>query len=146
MPPRRGASCELTRDLAEWLPREFAAAGERLGEIVRSKPVQSVAFHPPCSLQHGQQVRGEVERFLVSLGVEVQSVSDAHLCCGSAGTYSVLQPALSKALRERKLASLEAGRPRMLLSANVGCIAHLQSGTATPVRHWIEWLDDAVAG
>ena len=73
-------------------------------------------------------------------------MNDAHLCCGSAGTYSVLQPRLSKALRERKLASLEAGRPRMLLSANIGCIGHLQAGTTTPVRHWIEWLDDAVAG
>ncbi len=137
---------ELTRDLAEWLPREFAAAGEHLAELVRRRPVHSVAFHPPCSLQHGQQVRGEVERFLVSLGVEVQPVNDAHLCCGSAGTYSVLQPKLSKALRERKLANLQAGRPRMLLSANIGCIGHLQAGTTTPVRHWIEWLDDAVAG
>ena len=137
---------EATRDLAEWLPREFAAAGERLAGLVRRKPAQSVAFHPPCSLQHGQQVRGEVERFLASLDVEVLPVHDAHLCCGSAGTYSVLQPVLSKQLRDRKLASLQAARPQVLLSANIGCISHLQAGTDTPVRHWIEWLDDAIAG
>ena len=134
----------LTFDLAEWLPREFNAAIDRLGPLVRRKPAQKVVFHPPCTLQHGQQVRGEVERFLAALGVEVQPVADAHLCCGSAGTYSVLQPELSKQLRDRKLASLQAGTPEVLLSANVGCIGHLQSGTATPVRHWVEWLDEAV--
>jgi glycolate oxidase iron-sulfur subunit len=136
---------DATRDLAEWLPREFAAAGERLSALVRRKPAQTVAFHPPCSLQHGQQVRGEVERFLASLDVEVLPVNDAHLCCGSAGTYAVLQPVLSKQLRDRKLANLQALRPRVLLSANIGCISHLQAGTETPVRHWIEWLDDAIA-
>jgi glycolate oxidase iron-sulfur subunit len=136
---------DATRDLAEWLPREFAAAGERLSALARRKPAQTVAFHPPCSLQHGQQVRGEVERFLASLDVEVLPVTDAHLCCGSAGTYAVLQPVLSKQLRDRKLANLQALRPRVLLSANIGCISHLQAGTETPVRHWIEWLDDAIA-
>jgi len=137
---------EITRDLAEWIPAEFAAAQARSADLVRRLPARSVAFHPPCSLQHGQQVRGEVERFLESLGVVVQPVADAHLCCGSAGTYSVLQPTISKSLRERKLANLQAGRPEMLLSANVGCIGHLQAGTDTPVRHWIEWLDDAISG
>jgi glycolate oxidase iron-sulfur subunit len=73
-------------------------------------------------------------------------VADVHLCCGSAGTYSVLQPELSAQLRERKLEALQAGAPQMILSANVGCLSHLQAGTATPVRHWIEWLDDAIAG
>jgi glycolate oxidase iron-sulfur subunit len=105
-----------------------------------------VVFHPPCTLQHGQQVRGTVEAFLASLGVEVAPVADVHLCCGSAGTYSVLQPELSAQLRERKLEALQAGAPQMILSANVGCLSHLQAGTATPVRHWIEWLDDAIAG
>ena len=134
----------MTFDLAEWLPREFNAAAERIGALVRRKPAERVVFHPPCSLQHGQQVRGEVEKFLTALGVEVQPVADSHLCCGSAGTYSVLQPELSKQLRDRKLANLEAGAPQMVLSANVGCIGHLQSGTGTPVRHWVEWLDAAM--
>jgi len=136
---------DIVRDLAEWLPREFAAASEHLGGLVRRTPALNVAFHSPCSLQHGQQVRGEVERFLASLGVAVLPVADAHLCCGSAGTYSVLQPGIAGELRRRKLANLEAGRPQIVLSANVGCIAHLQAGTATPVRHWIEWLDEAIS-
>jgi glycolate oxidase iron-sulfur subunit len=106
--------------------------------------VDRVVFHPPCTLQHGQQVRGEVERLLGSLGVEVGPVADSHLCCGSAGTYSVLQPALAGELRSRKLAALQASAPAMILSANIGCISHLQSGTGTPVRHWIEWLDEAI--
>lgn len=137
---------ELTRDLAEWLPAECDRQAHALRERIRNLPARVVAFHPPCSLQHGQQVRGEVERFLASLGVEVQPVTDSHLCCGSAGTYSVLQPGLSRELRERKLSALQAGAPQMLLSANIGCISHLQAGTATPVRHWIEWLDDALSG
>jgi glycolate oxidase iron-sulfur subunit len=136
---------ELARDLAQWLPAEFEAARSRKAVALRRMPDGSVAFHPPCTLQHGQQVRGQVERLLAGLGVEVQPVADVHLCCGSAGTYSVLQPQLSRQLRARKLASLEAGRPAMLLSANVGCISHLQAGTDTPVRHWIEWLDEAIS-
>ncbi|MEI8303712.1 MAG: glycolate oxidase subunit GlcF [Burkholderiales bacterium] len=143
--PRAHRVAQACLDLAQWLPREFTAAADRLGALVRRKPAQRVVFHPPCTLQHGQQVRGEVERFLAALGVEVQAVADAHLCCGSAGTYSVLQPVLATQLRERKLAALQAGAPEMVLSANIGCIGHLQSGTDTPVRHWIEWLDDAIA-
>jgi glycolate oxidase iron-sulfur subunit len=144
--PRARRVVDATFDLAQWLPREFAAARER-GAIGQPRPpAQRVVFHPPCTLQHGQQVRGAVESFLASLGVEVAPVADAHLCCGSAGTYSVLQPELSTSLRERKLAALQAGAPQMILSANVGCLSHLQGGTATPVRHWIEWLDDAIAG
>jgi glycolate oxidase iron-sulfur subunit len=143
--PRARRVAQACLDLAQWLPREFNAAADRLGALVRRKPAQRVVFHPPCTLQHGQQVRGEVERFLAALGVEVQAVADAHLCCGSAGTYSVLQPVLATELRERKLAALQAGAPEMVLSANIGCIGHLQAGTDTPVRHWIEWLDDAIA-
>ena len=135
----------LTRDLAEWLPGQFAQQATRLRDAIKINDAETIAFHPPCTLQHGQQVRGEVETFLASLGVTVQPVADSHLCCGSAGTYSVLQPALSKSLRERKLTNLQAGKPGLLLSANIGCISHLQAGTQTPVRHWIEWLDDALA-
>ena len=103
---------------------------------------ERVAFHPPCTLQHGQKIRGEVERLLAAWGARLTPVPDSHLCCGSAGTYSVLQPKLSKQLRDRKLDALQSGKPEVILSANVGCLAHIASGTDTPVRHWIEWLDE----
>ncbi|HEU4852269.1 MAG TPA: heterodisulfide reductase-related iron-sulfur binding cluster, partial [Telluria sp.] len=103
-----------------------------------------IAYHPPCTLQHGQQIRGKVEGVLRAAGVDVQLCADSHLCCGSAGTYSVLQPELAKELRDRKLANLEVGQPERIVSANIGCIAHLQSGTGTPVEHWIELLDRAI--
>ena len=101
-----------------------------------------VAFHPPCTLQHGLKIRGAVEKLLTACGATVVPVSESHLCCGSAGTYSVLQPVLSGELKSRKLASLQAHGPEVILSANIGCITHLQSGTDTPVRHWLEWLDE----
>jgi glycolate oxidase iron-sulfur subunit len=104
-----------------------------------------VAYHPPCTLQHGQQIRGKVEGLLRSLGVDVQLCADSHLCCGSAGTYSVLQPELSYRLRDNKLNNLQAMRPDMIVSANIGCLTHLQSGTPTPVKHWIELLDQALS-
>jgi glycolate oxidase iron-sulfur subunit len=109
----------------------------------RLKPVANgrVVFHSPCTLQHGQQVRGEVESLLAALGAEVAPVGESHFCCGSAGTYSVLQPELAHQLRDRRLGHLEAPAPDVILSANIGCITHLQSGTGRPVRHWIEWLD-----
>jgi glycolate oxidase iron-sulfur subunit len=135
----------ITRDLAEWLPAELAARTGELRQSIEARGAQPVVFHPPCTLQHGQGIRGAVERLLESLGVKPLPVADSHLCCGSAGTYSVLQPQLSKQLRERKLAALEAGEPALILSANIGCLAHLQGGTATPVRHWIEWLDERMA-
>ena len=136
---------ELTFDLAQWLPAQFTAARQAGKVSVRRPPADRVAFHSPCSLQHAQQVRGEVETLLAGLGVTVQPVAQSHLCCGSAGTYAVLQPVLSRQLRDNKLAHLQAGQPQMVLSANIGCISHLQAGTDTPVRHWIEWLDDAIA-
>ena len=100
-----------------------------------------VAFQSPCTLQHGQQLRGKVELLLRAAGYELTPVDDAHLCCGSAGTYSLLQPQLAGELRKRKLAALGAGAPDVIATANIGCLAHLQSGTTTPVRHWIELLD-----
>jgi glycolate oxidase iron-sulfur subunit len=97
-------------------------------------------------LQHGQQLRGGVEKHLGDLGFKINVAScEAHLCCGSAGTYSVLQPALSYALRDRKLGNLAQMQPDTIVSANIGCITHLQSGTATPVRHWVELLDEALS-
>jgi glycolate oxidase iron-sulfur subunit len=109
-----------------------------------------VAFHPPCTLQHGQQLRGGVEQHLGRLGFNIRVTGcEAHLCCGSAGTYSVLNPELAYALRDRKLAHLDATfgpdhPPATIVSANIGCITHLQSGTPTPVRHWVELLDQAL--
>jgi glycolate oxidase iron-sulfur subunit len=134
-----------TRDPAEWLPGQLAPHAEALRARVRAGEVPArVAFHPPCTLQHGQRIRGAVENWLASIGVAPAYVPDSHLCCGSAGTYSVLQPELSTQLRANKLAALHTEAPAMLLSANIGCIAHLQAATATPVRHWIEWVDEAM--
>jgi glycolate oxidase iron-sulfur subunit len=96
-------------------------------------------------LQHGQQVRGQAEALLQRVGYELTPVRDAHLCCGSAGTYSLLQPAIAEELRARKLAALEEGAPQAIATANIGCLAHLQQPTATPVRHWIELVDEALA-
>ena len=132
----------LTRDLSELLPE--IAAGLK-GRLAAAGAVR-LAFHPPCTLQHGQQLRGGVEAHLGALGFEVSlAPSESHLCCGSAGTYSVLQPVLAKRLRDRKLGHLQALEPETIVSANIGCIQHLQSGTAIPVRHWVEVLDDALA-
>jgi len=103
-----------------------------------------VAFQSPCSLQHGQQLHGKVEAILEQAGFTLTAVRDAHLCCGSAGTYSLLQPEISAELHDRKLAALREGGPQCIATANIGCLAHLQGGSATPVRHWIELLDEAL--
>ena len=127
----------MTKDLCEVVPETVA------GKL--SMP-RRVAFQSPCSLQHGQQVRGKVEALLQAAGYELSPVADGHLCCGSAGTYSILQPELSGKLRERKLAALcaggPAGGPECIATANIGCLMHLQAGTGTPVRHWIQLLDE----
>ena len=131
---------DMTQDLSEIMPAfESALAAKLAGKIE-----QRVAYHAPCTLQHGQQIRGKVEGVLRAAGVDVQLCADSHLCCGSAGTYSVLQPALSYQLRDNKVKNLEAQNPDMIVSANIGCLTHLQSGTATPVRHWIELIDSAL--
>ncbi len=127
----------ITRDLSEVL----APFQDRIAALVKGKGGPRVAYHPPCTLQHGQQIRGKVEGVLQAAGIDVVLCADNHLCCGSAGTYSVLQPAISLALRERKLASLAATGAEQIVSANIGCISHLQAGTGTPVTHWIELLD-----
>jgi glycolate oxidase iron-sulfur subunit len=132
---------ELTRDLAELLPQHATTLKSKL----RGGPAQRVVFHPPCTLQHGQKIRGVVEAMLAALGATVLPLPESHLCCGSAGTYSVLQPELSMQLRDRKLDALHAQQPDVILSANIGCITHLASGAQIPVRHWIEWLDAQLA-
>jgi glycolate oxidase iron-sulfur subunit len=130
----------LTRDLSEILP-DFEA---ELRTKLDGKIKQRVAFHPPCTLQHGQQIRGKVEGVLRAVGVDVHLCADSHLCCGSAGTYSVLQPELSTQLRDNKLANLHATKPDLIVSANIGCQTHLQSGTEIPVLHWVELIDSAL--
>lgn len=132
---------EATRDLSELLPELVAALQ---GKVRAAEGV--LAYHPPCTLQHGQKLRGGVETHLRQLGFDVRvALNESHLCCGSAGTYSVLHPGMAGELRDRKLGHLGQMQPRAILSANVGCITHLQSGTATPVRHWVEVLDAALA-
>ena len=134
----------LTKDLSELLPDMLPALQKRLPPN-RAQQQGLLAFHPPCTLQHGQQLRGGVETHLSSLGFAVRVANnEAHLCCGSAGTYSVLQPTLSTQLRDRKLGHLGELQPQAIISANIGCITHLQSGTAVPVRHWVEVLDAAL--
>jgi len=131
----------LTRDLSELLPEIVAVLRPRMAD---AQPGM-LAFHPPCTLQHGQQLRGGVETGLRALGFDVAvALNEPHLCCGSAGTYSVLQPELSHQLRDRKLGHLAELQPTAIVSANVGCIQHLQSGTRTPVKHWVEALDEAL--
>ena len=131
---------DLTRDLSELLPDMVDALRPRV-----AARAGQVAFHPPCTLQHGQKLRGGVEKHMGELGFKVNvCANESHLCCGSAGTFSVLNPDIAYALRDRKLGHLKELQPEVIVSANIGCITHLQSGTATPVRHWVELLDDAL--
>jgi glycolate oxidase iron-sulfur subunit len=134
----------LTRDASEVIAAEQARLVELL-RIASAGVGQRVAFHSPCTLQHGQKIRGVVESLLAAAGYELSPVADPHLCCGSAGTYSITQPELSKQLRDNKLAALGAGSPSVFVTANIGCQTHLQSGSATPVRHWIELIDERLA-
>jgi len=134
---KAGRISALTRDLSEILP-EFE---EQIAARAQRRPAPRVAYHPPCTLQHGQQIRGKVERVLHAAGVDVVLCADNHLCCGSAGAYSVLQPEIAQALRERKLGSLAATGAMEIVSANIGCQTHLQAGTDKPVTHWIELLE-----
>nr|WP_315230011.1 glycolate oxidase subunit GlcF [uncultured Limnohabitans sp.] len=135
---------ELTQDLSELLPDLVPVLKPKLNPAALANAGMQ-AFHPPCTLQHGQQLKGGVEKHLAELGFAIQVANtEAHLCCGSAGTYSVLNPEISTTLRDRKLGHLDALQPKAILSANVGCITHLQSGTDVPVKHWVEVLDAAL--
>ncbi|HEX6832100.1 MAG TPA: glycolate oxidase subunit GlcF [Rudaea sp.] len=131
----------MTLDLAEFVVPLVNVLGER---ATANTAPRRIAFHPPCTLQHGQKVRVVVESLLAALGAQLVPVPDAHLCCGAAGTYALLQPELSQALRARKLENLERNAPQMIVSANIGCLTHLETGTPIPVRHWIEWVDAAL--
>ena len=131
----------LARDLSELLPELTPALTGRM----RREGLPRLAFHAPCTLQHGQRLNGAIETHLRALGFDVSAaVREPHLCCGSAGTYSILQPDLATQLRDRKLANLAALDAQCIISANVGCIQHLQSGTLTAVKHWVEVVDEAL--
>jgi glycolate oxidase iron-sulfur subunit len=132
----------LSRDISE------VVAGEReriasLAGAPGEAPV--VAFHAPCSLQHGLRLNGVVEPILRDAGFTLTPVPDAHLCCGSAGTYSLLQPEISRRLRDDKVRALESGSPQVVATANIGCLTQIESGAAVPVVHWIELLDRRLA-
>jgi glycolate oxidase iron-sulfur subunit len=127
----------ISNDVAQVL----AAHSTQILEKVRTIPAQHVVFHPPCSLQHGQRIRGEIEALLTKMGAQVLPFANSDRCCGSAGTYSILQADLSMQLRDAKLASLHAANPDVIVSANIGCISHLAGAARVPVKHWIEWVD-----
>ncbi|MGH8729999.1 MAG: heterodisulfide reductase-related iron-sulfur binding cluster, partial [Burkholderiales bacterium] len=133
---------ESTRDISEVLREEK----DKIVALVRDskRKTQKLAFHSPCTLQHGLRIRGAAEELLTSMGFELTFVPDAHLCCGSAGTYSILQPKISKELLANKIAALESGAPDIIVTANIGCLLQLQSAAKAPVRHWIEVLDEAM--
>lgn len=139
---------ELTRDISEIVDAEQSKLAELIAAGAKQAPAQTaqqtptnLAFHPPCTLQHGQKVRGVTERVLRTAGFTLTPVPDSHLCCGSAGTYSVLQPEIANQLRDNKVAALESGKPQGIASSNIGCLSHIAGATQIPVRHWIEWLD-----
>lgn len=139
-------------DYAEKAHR-IATLAKDIVEVLRDEPLdelsihatQRLAFHCPCTLQHAQKLGGAVEGVLTRLGFTLTPVQDAHLCCGSAGTYAITQPALATQLRDNKLDALEAGSPEQIVTANIGCQTHLASASRTPVRHWIEIVDEALA-
>ncbi|NBS11665.1 MAG: glycolate oxidase iron-sulfur subunit [Gammaproteobacteria bacterium] len=132
----------------------IASLAKDPSEVLSAEPIETlrlregppIAFHAPCTLQHGQRLPGVTEGLLRRLGVELTAVADAHLCCGSAGTYSLLQPALSKQLLKNKVSCLEQGTPAIIATANVGCQLHLATGTTTPVMHWVELIDQRLIG
>lgn len=140
----------LTRDPGELLPEWLPALQRKLRQRGQTA-LGAMTFHPPCSLSHAQKLSaaakaGPIETGLRELGFEVKlAVRDSHQCCGAGGAYSVLQPELSMQLRDQKLQALQATEPQVIASANIGCISHLQGGTATPVKHWIEVLDEALS-
>ena len=132
--------------------KKVSALARDLVEVLRDEPLeklgihasQRLAFHCPCTLQHGQKLGGAVEALLTELGFNLTSVPDGHLCCGSAGTYSLTQPELSRQLRDNKLNALESGHPEVIVTANIGCQTHLDGAGRTPVRHWIELVEAAL--
>jgi glycolate oxidase iron-sulfur subunit len=143
---KAGQVSQVTQDISTLI----AAEAERLSALLKQCPPlpesgRKLAFHSPCTLQHGLRVRGVVETLLIAAGYELTPVNDAHLCCGSAGTYSILQPDIAGQLKRDKLKALMAPAPSAIASANVGCIAHLQADAHVPVMHWIELIDQRLS-
>ncbi|MFO1319497.1 MAG: glycolate oxidase subunit GlcF [Burkholderiales bacterium] len=136
---------EKTRDLSEVLADLSDTLKPLLERAAANRPRRKIAYHASCSLQHGQQIRGKAEALLSAAGFDLTPVPDAHLCCGSAGTYALLQPTLSQQLLSNKVKALSSGTPAGIATANIGCLTHLQSATLLPVRHWIEWVDEVLA-
>ncbi|MNN30400.1 Lactate utilization protein A [compost metagenome] len=129
-----------------------SALSKDLVQVLQGEPLEQLgahsdlrlAFHCPCTLQHALKLGGAVESVLTRLGFHLTAVPDSHLCCGSAGTYSITQPELSQQLRDNKLNALESGQPQVIATANIGCQTHLDGAARTPVRHWIELVEDAI--
>ena len=138
---------ELSKDISEIVFDEREQLEKLLAKAssAASSAKARIAFHSPCSLQHGLKIRGKVEAILVLAGFELTMVPDAHLCCGSAGTYSILEPELSQRLLKNKVAALESDEPSTIATANIGCLTHIQSGTAVAVKHWINILDERLS-
>jgi glycolate oxidase iron-sulfur subunit len=136
----------LTKDLSEVIAAELDTLKPLLARAKPRADATKLALQLPCTLQHGQKISGLIERILAAAGFELTPVADGHLCCGSAGTYSILQPELSARLKANKLAALHAGSPQRVVTANIGCLSHLQSGTALPMEHWIVALERRLAG
>jgi glycolate oxidase iron-sulfur subunit len=132
----------LARDLSEVVLSEKQPLLEALGRQAKAMPMSKVAFQSPCTLQHALKVRGPVETLLAAAGFALTPVPDSHLCCGSAGTYSILQPELSARLLQAKVVALGQGQPEIIATANIGCQTHIRTGTTLPVRHWVELLDE----
>jgi len=130
----------LSRDISEFL------AGEDLTALRGTPDTVTAAFQSPCTLQHGLRQNGTVEAILSECGYRLTTVADTHLCCGAAGTYSILQPELADRLRREKVTQLEAEQPEIIATANIGCLLHLQGHSQVPVRHWLELLDDNGSG
>lgn len=136
---------EQSFDIAEILIREEASLIARLKQKGSAIAGKKVAFHSPCTLQHGQSINGVVERLLTAAGCELVTVADSHLCCGSAGTYSIFQPELSKQLRDNKITALTSHQPEVIVTANIGCLSQMLPATETPVKHWVELMDEALS-
>lgn len=137
---RAQALSDAVRDISELLVPHAPELGRRIGSIAGRH-----AFHPPCTLQHWQRLRTTTEKVLGEIGFKLVPFAESHLCCGSAGTYSITQKKISAGLRDRKLRNIEAAAPDSIVSSNMGCITQLQSGSQMPVRHWIEVVDEALA-
>tara|TARA_R110001583_G_scaffold10894_4_gene50383 strand:- start:336403 stop:337296 length:894 start_codon:yes stop_codon:yes gene_type:complete len=123
-----------TKDIAEFLSEQDLS--------LLSVTNEKISYHAPCSLQHGQQLPNLVEGLLEKLGYELSAVVDSHLCCGSAGTYSIFQPEMATQLRDNKLKNLNRSQPDLIVTSNIGCQMHLAKGTNLPIKHWIELLDN----